>query len=888
MRPRPPAIRLAKDAVLVALLAAAPVLALAPALCDGRILAPGGGAALHLPLRVEAFRAWGRGELPSWNPSIFSGTPLLAAYRPGALHPFMIALGALPPLDAFQALVLLSLALTGPLVFLLARRRGGERPGAALAAVGFGLGPYLVGQLGDTATIVAAPALPLALLALEAHLGRPRRGTAVALAAAVALVALAGSPEAAVAAAILLAGRLTLWLAGAWLRGGPAGTPGAVPAASALGAIATGVLLAAPQLVPTLVALAEAGPGTARGVRAEGGVIGGVAGLVVHSVSHSPAAIFALAAIPLVPRTRPARVLFGALAALTLLLASRGLLEPPGGIALAFDLVLALAGGFSLSAQGRARHAPAGRRLRLLALVAALFAAAGLSVATTVTGPLPGRLAAPVGLLALGLILYFLGAEAVRPLSAGVFLLPLLASFLLQPWGREAWRTAPTRAQLEEATPTRAALDHAMGPRSAERTLSVALTWPPRTTADDLAWGDGAVLAGRRNVEGYDPLVPASRRVVLDGMRADGTLPRSFLETDPGRLGLLGVRWLQVPTGTLVSAPDAFGVGDELDVVLDPPRPHLFALPITRASEVRIVSFLAGSTAVEQGTIVAECVARLASGREIWLPIRAGVDTAEWAWDREDVRRSVRHRKAEVHASFPTREGFLGHQYRTTLRLPGGPFAVTSLRLRAWPDAPPLWLLRLGLRDDVTGRATGVGIASAYASDEARLTAAAVTPRVTLFEVRGGISPATVVGSLRVLPDAARVLDLLRSPTRLGVDTSREALAAAADAAGVVLPAGSRSSPADLARATGGRMVLRAGGPGLLVIGEGYDAGWRARVDGRPARILRVNADRMGVVLGNGNHRVVLDHRARGLVPGLLVAIVGAALLAALPWRSRV
>jgi len=881
-------IRLVRDLVVLALLAAAPPLALAPALRASRLLAPGDGAALHLPLRVEVFRAWGRGELPTWNPTVFSGTPLLAAYRPGALHPLMIALGVLPPLDAFQVLVLLSLALTGPLVFLLARRLGTGRAGAGLAALGFGLGPYLVGQLGDTATVVAAPALPLTLLALEAHLDGPRRTTAVALAAAVALVALAGSPEAALAAAVLVAVRLGLALSSPWLRG-EAGEPArARTVVSATAAAGLGLLLAAPQLLPTLVALAEAGPGAAGTARGEGGVLGGVAGLVVHSLSHSPAAIFALAAVPLVPRSARARWLFAVLAAGLLLLAGGGRLGPPGGLALAFDLALALVGGWSFSEQWHARHELRGRRLRRLAIVVALFAAAGLSVATTVTGPLPQRLAAPVGLLALGLILYFVLAASKSPIGARVFLLPLLASFLLQPWGRAAWRSAPTRAQLEQGTPTREAIDRAMGPRSAERTLSLALTWPSRAAADDLAWANAAVFAGRRNVEGYDPLVPASRRLMRDGMHADGTLPRGLLDTDPGRLGLLGVRWLQVPTDALVTAPDAFGVGDELGVVLAPPRPHLFALPITRASEVRLVSFLAGSTAVEQGAIVAECVVRLTSGREVWLPIRAGIDTAEWAWDREDVRRAVRHRKADVYASFPAREGFLGHSYRTTLRLPGGPFAVTSLRFRAWPDAPPLWLLRVGLRDAVTGRATGVGIASAYASDEARLTAAAVTPRVTLFEVRGGISPAAVVESLRLLPDEARALDLLRSPTRLGVDTSREALATAEDAAGIILPAGSRSSPADLARATGRRMVLRAAGPGLLVIGEGWDPGWHARVDGAPARVVRVNGDRMGIVLGGGNHRVVLGHSARGFAPGLLVALLAGVLLVALRWRPRV
>ena len=62
-------------------------MAYAPAWSEGRLLAPGDGAALHLPLRAEVWRAWDRGEVPSWNGSSFSGTPLLASYRPGAFHP---------------------------------------------------------------------------------------------------------------------------------------------------------------------------------------------------------------------------------------------------------------------------------------------------------------------------------------------------------------------------------------------------------------------------------------------------------------------------------------------------------------------------------------------------------------------------------------------------------------------------------------------------------------------------------------------------------------------------------------------------------------------------------------------------------------------------------
>jgi hypothetical protein len=858
------------ELLLLALLAAAPVAAHAPALVEGRLLAPGDGAALHLPLRVEAWRAWSRGELPTWNPGSFSGTPLLAAYRPGVLHPLMPALALLPPLLAYDVLVLASLALTGPLVFLLGRRLGAGPLGAGLAALGFVLGPYLVGRLGDAATLVAVPALLLALLGLESHLTRPRGATLVLLAVATALLALAGSREAATAASLLAGARLGLALVA---RPRP---PGAI--AGALAAVGTGLLLAAPQLVPTLVAWRDAGPGAA-GAADPPAAIGGVAGLVVRTLSHSPLALFALAAVPLLPPRRAPRVFSAAAVAAGLGLAAHGALEAPGGVALAFDLAMALLGGWSFSVQWGTRGEARGRRLRLLATVVALAGSAALSIATTVTGPLPGTLAPALGLLALGLILYFVLAESRSLVVARVFLLPLVASFLLQPWGRQVWASAPTRTQLETPTPTRQALERAMGPRRDERTLTIVEAWP-HALAEDLAWANNASLLGRRNLNGYDPLVPASRRRVLDGMRVDGTLPRALLETDPGRLELLGARWLQVPTAALVARADEGGFGDALDVVLaDPRRAHLFVVPITRASEVRLVSFLAGSTAVAQDTIVAECVARLASGREVWLPIRAGVDTAEWAWEREDVRRVIRHRKAQVHSSFPVREGFTGHQYRTALRLPGR-FAVVSLRLRAWPGAPPLFVLRAGLVDEPSGRATGVGLASAYTSDEDRLEAVAATPRVTLFEVRRGVGLAAVVGRLRRAPDEERLLDLLRSPTRLGIDSAREALATEEDAAGVVLPAGSRPGPAVLARASGGRLVVRAAGPGLLVVSEGFDRGWSAVVDGRAARVLRVNGDRMGVVLGEGNHRVVMTHRAVGLREGALLAALGAVGLA--------
>ena len=133
---------------------------------------------------------------------------------------------------------------------------------------------------------------------------------------------------------------------------------------------------------------------------------------MVRFVSHTPAAIFALAAVPLLPAVPALRATAALVGAAVLALAAAGRLEPPGALPLALDLALSVVAALSLSAQWACRRERRGRRLRLLAVVVALAAAAALSIATTVTGPLAPSLAAPVGLLALALILYFALAES--------------------------------------------------------------------------------------------------------------------------------------------------------------------------------------------------------------------------------------------------------------------------------------------------------------------------------------------------------------------------------------------------------------------------------------------------------------------------------------------
>jgi hypothetical protein len=858
-----------RDFVFIALLVALPVLAHAPCWWEGRLLGPGDGAALHFPLRALVWEAYRGGEVPAWNPSIFLGTPLLAAYRPGAFYPAMPILAWLRPFAAFQVLVLASLAAAGALVFFYVRRLGAEPVGAYVAGLCFSLGPYLVGHVDDTATLVAAPLLPLVLLAAEAHIARAGFARDAGLAVSIALLLLAGSPEAARAGLALVAVRLLA--AHLWPRGAVPSWPASLLAVSA------GILLAAPQLLPTVLLARDAGrPVT--GLATEAAPLPGAAGLILRYASHTPAPALALAALPLALKQTPVRVLGMALALVAALQWGRGPLSAPGALAILFDLTLSVLAGLSLSAQWKARREAEGRRLRGWFLFASLMSAAALSVSAAALGPLPQSLAGAVGVLALALILYFPLAASPDPVIARVWLLPLTVSFVLQPHGRRVWEEAPKRDELLRGTSTRQAVDSAMAPRGGEPNLALVRSWPGREAAD-LGYAGLGALSGRRSANGYDPMVPLRNRAALGGMSAGGALPGAFLRSDPARLALLGIRWVQVPASALAAPSDAAGFGEPVEVTLEPGRDRFFPLPIVRGSQVRLVSWMSEAVVVPHAQPVARLLVRLASGRDLPLVVRAGVETAEWAYDRTDVRGAIAHRRAPVLESFAAPGGFQGHHYLGVLPLPGR-YLVDGIRVERLPGPGRFTISRLAVLDPESGRAAPVSLAAGYVSDATLFREAAATPGVRLFESTSTVGPARVVERLRVLPDDAAVLAALAAPTATGVDPRREALATARDARGVSLPAGARASRAEVARAGGSRLEVRAEGPGLLVVAQGFDAGWSAQVDGAPAAVLRVDHAQLGVVLPAGTHRVALRYRARGLVAGTWLAAAAAAGLA--------
>ena len=566
------------DVFALLVLALFPLIAYAEPLLAHQLLGPGDGVALHLPLRTEAFRAYRELSWPFLNTKEFLGSPLLAAYRGGVLYPLTFLLAWFDAFSAFQALVLISVSLAGILTYLYLKRLGAGAPGAFVGALSFAYGPYLLGHFEDTATLVASPLLPLVLLAAESHMNSASASRLVGLGASIALLVLAGSPEALRAGGALLFGRLLL---GHTLSRSPRTPP---RRATAL-AILLGLTLSAPQWLPTLELLPSAGR-QVTGLQAEAAAEGvsGLAGLILKTVTHTPAASLAIASLPLLFERLPVRVLLLAVLASLALQTGRGPLLAPGALPLVVEFALAALAGLALDEQWRERRTRRGRRLRAYFLVASLASVGVLSVAAATLGGLPDRLAAAVGVYAIALITYFALAEAESSVAAGVFLLPLAVSFALQPTSREIFKEAPTRSQLLSGTPTRRAVDRALEELGSSPRVMTLVRAYPTDLALDLGFAGYGAMAPRIQANGYDPMAPVSIRRALGEMGARGVLTERSLTPDISLLRQWSIDAVQVQTADL-----AAGASDlPFSLTLASGSRRTFAIPLLRLKAIRV------------------------------------------------------------------------------------------------------------------------------------------------------------------------------------------------------------------------------------------------------------------------------------------------------------
>ena len=182
------------------------------------------------------------------------------------------------------------------------------------------------------------------------------------------------------------------------------------------------------------------------------------------------------------------------------------------------------------------------------------------------------------------------------------------------------------------------------------------------------------LVYGLPQASGYGPLM-LKRYADVTGIATHGDLVTP--PASPALYQMLNVEWGMI--GTVTGGSTLFGAG--CGTVGDNRPINVKIPPGLRPTKIRLVSQMACSTDIEQATPVLQIDVNDASGSIASLSVRAGEDTAEWAIDRPDVQKAIRHARAHVLESFDA-DGVRGHWYDATLPIPEAARAAPIHSLR--------------------------------------------------------------------------------------------------------------------------------------------------------------------------------------------------------------
>lgn len=382
-------------------------------------------------------------------------------------------------------------------------------------------------------------------------------------------------------------------------------------------------------------------------------------------------------------------------------------------------------------------------------------------------------------------------------------------------------------------------------------------------------------LWGLPSAAGYSPLNPA-RLSELMAMRPDGSVDPVWKQSTNQAMNLAGVRYVTLPRVTPVK--DAEGVSwnpDDMDFWLGSGTcvesastsiKFDFGVPVD-ATTLGVVSRLACSMSITDGTEMVKVTATDRAGNTEAQTVVAGRDTSEWAYNCPTVRPAMKHQRAQIFNSFPTKmnnDSCEGHFYVTKLAF-SKLKNIQHLEFTWAGQTEALSINKITLINETTRAsipldplvARGNQWLSVKDSGEAR-----VYENIRVMP-RAWLTPETAVLKRGEILTAIRTSKL---PSGLPYDPARTALVE--DSQGMmVVDAQPRDleAKATVVRSTGTSMELQTSSlrPSFLVTSDIYYPGWQVYVDDAPAQLFVANYAFRGVKLTAGQHQVRFEFASR-------------------------
>src|SRR5215813_9141057 len=202
VEPGPDSPRRWPDVVAVACLVALPAVVFGLPSLLGHPVVPGDDLTQNFPLRVLAGRQIRGGQLPLYNPYIWSGAPLLAGWNAGAAYPLTLLFAILPGAAAWALNMIITWVVAGLGMFAFLRALRLASFASAVGALTFAFAGAMSAQVSHFGLVAGLSWVPVQLLAVlrlteaEARSTASRLRWTALLAAAFGLTILAGEPRA--------------------------------------------------------------------------------------------------------------------------------------------------------------------------------------------------------------------------------------------------------------------------------------------------------------------------------------------------------------------------------------------------------------------------------------------------------------------------------------------------------------------------------------------------------------------------------------------------------------------------------------------------------------------------------------------------------------------
>lgn len=883
---------------------------------------------IYYPLKVALSNALAQGQLPLWTPDIMAGYPLHGEGEGGFLYPVGLFLSlALSPLSALNWQIVLHVIIAGLGMYIFARVMGLDGISAGFGGLAYMLSGFIVAHLNHLSILSAAAWLPL-LFALAELMLRQRRTGLYASLLGLLLGLQFSAGHAQVSFMTVLALGLYVLFGGVLevLDGQGLGRLGKLLVIYVL-AVVLGAGLAAPQLLPSLELTGES-------VRA-----GGLTGAFFTSFSFPPPYMISflapfIAGDPLGSTSPAAAVEWcGYIGILPLVVAVYAVAFRRDRQTVFFlilgVLALVLSFGQYNPLYERLASVPVFNFFRVPArflflynfAVASLFALGmhtllypRLPVARELPRLVPVLLGAPPVLL-WGLLLNS-AAQLDQMLTLWLALPLLLIAGVLILVAARGRLLLGTRAFVV-LTALVLGLDlyafanvfnltfNAVVPRNevaeAPRSLSVFAeeTEPYRVYTHqrivpvavgvrESLFPNYSLAAGVPSLSGYLPL---SLSVYSEY--------EEYLAEHARLVDIANVKYVLVPQSV---SDDAETERDNLTL---PFAPAVVGQRVefapTTVSAVEVASFLSRSVDLPNDEVVAEIVVSDGRTSQV-IPLRVGADTAEWAYERSDVRAAIKHSRPTSVREWLAESGAPPEEhpgYTYIARLPlEQPMQATSIEVRlrhprAFLNVESVKLIDQGDRATSLAQLTGKSefelvyrndavavyrnldaLPRAYVVHEAREAANTEEVWQQLLAPEFDPQTAVVLGPQR----QAGLLDWLLSLSPFAAQPQGELAAGA--------PAG--NDAAQIVEMQNQAVTVRADltQPGYLVLADTYYPGWRVYVDGTEASLLRANGLFRAVALPEGTHEVRMVYEPSVFTLGwvvTLLSIVGLVALAVVP-----